>query len=670
MGILEERYGVAVSGTYWDAGPFKLWAAQSPGVILFSPKQPMLAKSLTTGRYEAACSQYRVQADNTYKIVGGGAVFTVTTAIQFDQGQLETLKDQWRQLVAGSPDAPKDPVFVPLSTRKGTTQLALPVVAGVPSDLTKQANDAGSPGGTISYMVDLTAPGALEWGDAFRSGKSPVAQVMLQYEYLRYMPACSVDIKIDGKRVFNHFSAELKASYDGWLYGGSVDIQAQMESLYAEGAISMDFQGLDDLPPGMEKIKENVTQTVIDQGLKAMLNMLFQPKPDVKPAQAGNSGGLFGGANLALKWQHEEESIDLKMALKFGGFTWLTERADADLSMFAVLDDSYVTTVNTELQFPASVTVIGDPQVATTAVAWSSSEGQAPQSPVFGATGGTQSYIVTSREPDAVRINYQAKIDYSTPQWPIVTTSGSGSVKDGLGNILIKPSAWVGSTTIYLYVKDAVAKGIKLIDSQAGGEDYLVVNVTYTGPNVGPIKASTRLSLDTPVTFNYPTSPDGAPGKATFSCFGVIGGQFVHAPDAPIDLNESAVFVLVTDKSVQLVSANAVIGEADVVAQDLLARGDRVVVSGDAVTAETQRSTEKHKSTAAQPHVKGTLVGVEYDESGAALWIETNGSRKRVPLRTLDLASSFKEQEDVDVELDASGDADKIYVALPGGATR
>jgi hypothetical protein len=196
------------------------------------------------------------------------------------------------------------------------------------------------------------------------------------------------------------------------------------------------------------------------------------------------------------------------------------------------------------------------------------------------------------------------------------------------------------------------------------------VNVTYSGPNVpGPIKASTRLTLDTPVTFNYPTSPDGAPGKATFSCFGVIGGQFVHAADAPIDLNESAVFVLVTDKSVELVSANAVLGEDDPVAKDLLARRDNVVITGDLATPETTKDTETHKAGAGgqQPHVTGTLIGVEYDEIGAALWVAVQGKRKRVPLRSAEIASSFKEQEDVDIELDASGQADKIYVALPVG---
>ncbi|OBG21470.1 hypothetical protein A5768_02515 [Mycolicibacterium fortuitum] len=157
MGILEERYGVAISGTYWDAGLFKLWASANPNVVLFSPKQPVLAKSSTTGRYEAACSQYRQQIDDTYKITGGAATFTITTALQLEDGQLQTLKDQWRQMVAGQPGVSRNPVFVPLNTRKGTTELAIPTTAGTPSDLTKKATDAGTPGGTISYMVDLTA---------------------------------------------------------------------------------------------------------------------------------------------------------------------------------------------------------------------------------------------------------------------------------------------------------------------------------------------------------------------------------------------------------------------------------------------------------------------------------------------------------------------------------
>jgi hypothetical protein len=660
-GVIEERYGVSVSGAAWDSGNFKLWASQSPGVILFSPRQPMLARNLTTGRYEAACSQYRAQAEGTYKIVGGASSFTVTTGLQYDEQQIQALKEQWRTTLGSDPTAPKDPTFVPLNTRKGTTQLAIPTVSGAPSKLTQDANDAGTPGGTLTYMCDLTAIGAQEWGDAIRSGKSPVAQIMLQYEYLRYMPTCSVEIDIDGQRCFQHFSGQLKASFDGVYYGGSVDIQAQFESLRADGSIVMRFVGLDDLPGGMEKIKENVIQTVTDQGLKAMLGMLFQPKPDVKPAQAGSSGGIFGGANLALKWQRSEEAVNLHTKLEFGGFTWLTERADLSLDMFAVLDDSYVNTVNTELQFPATITVVGDPSVSAAAVSWTASEGQAPQSPVFGNQGGTQTYVVTSKTPDDVTISYTAKIDYSVPQWPIVTTQGSGTVKAGFGNTLVKPGAWVGSTSIYLYVEDVATKGIKLIDGSSSTGDYLVVNVSYSAPNLAqPLKASSRLSLDTPVTFSYPLDPQGRPGTATFSAFGNVGGKLTFCKEQPISLDESAVFVLVNDTGVRLVSGGAVLGEDDETAKNLLARRDNVTVSG----AGGPASETTKGGPASGRHVHGTLVAVEYDTDGAAVWVTSNGQRVRFPLQSGRLASAISEKEQVDLSLDASGAVSQITVEL------
>ena len=46
------------------------------------------------------------------------------------------------------------------------------------------------------------------------------------------------------------------------FYGGSIDIRAQFESLRADGSITMKFIGLDDLPAGMEKIKQNVINTI------------------------------------------------------------------------------------------------------------------------------------------------------------------------------------------------------------------------------------------------------------------------------------------------------------------------------------------------------------------------------------------------------------------------
>ena len=52
-------------------------------IILFTPKQPNLATG-DNGRYQMALSQFRQQTDGTYKITGGSAIFTITSAIQHD----------------------------------------------------------------------------------------------------------------------------------------------------------------------------------------------------------------------------------------------------------------------------------------------------------------------------------------------------------------------------------------------------------------------------------------------------------------------------------------------------------------------------------------------------------------------------------------------------------
>jgi hypothetical protein len=259
-----------------------------------------------------------------------------------------------------------------------------------------------------------------------------------------------------------------------------------------------------------------------------------------------------------------------------------------------------------------------------------------------------------------VTVSYTAKIDYSVPQWPIVTTQGSGTVKAGFGNTLIKPGGWVSSTSIYLYVEDVATKGIKLIDS-GSTDDYLVVNVSYSAPNLAqPLKASSRLSLDTPVMFSYPLDPQGRPGTATFSAFGKVGGKLTFCRDQPITLDESAVFVLVNDTGVRLVSGGAVLGEDDETAKNLLARRDNVEVSGaGAPTAETTKS-----GPAGGRHVQGTLVAVEYDTDSAAVWVTSNGQRLRFPLQSSRLASAITEKEQVDLSLDASGAVSQITVDL------
>src|SRR4029450_8989789 len=78
--FLKEEMGVAMSGVKWDLKDFKLWQSVNPNIVLFTPRQPKLAKSLDNGRYQAAFSAYRQQKeDGSYAITGGSAIFTLNS---------------------------------------------------------------------------------------------------------------------------------------------------------------------------------------------------------------------------------------------------------------------------------------------------------------------------------------------------------------------------------------------------------------------------------------------------------------------------------------------------------------------------------------------------------------------------------------------------------------
>src|SRR5688500_8190132 len=104
--FLREEIGVAMSGVKWDSKGCKLWQSVRDDIILFTPKQPVLARA-ANGRYQCGVNvrYQQVPADgggNTYKITGGTAIFTITSAVQLEDQALQELQEQWRNEVIGS----------------------------------------------------------------------------------------------------------------------------------------------------------------------------------------------------------------------------------------------------------------------------------------------------------------------------------------------------------------------------------------------------------------------------------------------------------------------------------------------------------------------------------------------------------------------------------------
>ena len=667
--FLTEELGVAQSGVKWDLKDFKVWGSTRPDVLLFSPRQPVLAKNLDTGRYQAAVSQYREQKpDGSYAITGGSAIFTITSAVQFDPQEFAELKQQWiTEMAAIGPEPPKNPRFVPLNVQKGEAQVLINPRSGVPNQAHSD-KDIGTPGGMNSYLVELTDLGAQEWTQAIEGHKGIPAGVKMTYQYLRMMPDVGAQVIVHGRRAFTHLSGALDVSVDHFLYGGSAKIEAAWENMVREGAIEIVFIG-GDLPPELEALRKELTTTFADQAREYFFKALFEPKPDVKPAEAGHTGGLMGGSNFALKWKSESESIDLEQTIRFKGMTWLRASSDADLAtLFAVLDDSYVNKVQKELAFTSSVVVDADPQLENVALSVNYSEGRAAETPVYGAEGGNAQYLVASAHPENVRINYTAKVNFKPAEWPVITTSGEATVGQGGNQIVVKPSAWIGRNTIYMFVRD----GDQIVFGDTG--DYLIANVSYTGPHLAaPIKGSARITSEQPLEFAYPLSPDGQRGEARFSAFGVIGGKLVRSQgDQLINIRDQAVFILAAKDSIQLVSQDSVLPEDDKLAAELLRAQGYPMVDGRPTGAGPTEETQPSEQPADDGRiVSGVVVAVEYGIHGPALVIETaSGERRRVPLLSdgagFRLADAFDEnRKRVKIRLDEQDRAQDILVELP-----
>jgi hypothetical protein len=658
--FLQEELGVAMSGVKWDVAGYKLWQSTRPDVILFTPKQPVLAKA-ANGRYQVGISQFRQQVEGTYKITGGSAIFTITSAIQHDARAFDEVRRQWVTEMSGiGPRPPGNPRFIPLNVQKGRAEVLINPVSGTPNQAHNN-KDIGTPGGANSFLVELSELGAQEWVQGIKQRKAIPGGVKMMYEYLRMMPDVGAEVKVHGTRTFTHLSTHLKASVGNFWYGGSAEIEAAWENLVRNGAVEITFIGT--LPPELESIRQELVTTFANQAREQLFASLFQPKPDIEPAQAGGTSGLFGGANFALKWKSERESTNLSLTLRFKGWTWLQASMDADLTaLLHNCDDSYVNEVNTQMSFPAAVVVDSDPMLESVAISWSASEGKSPEAPIYGPEGGNNTYVITSQAPDNVEVTYTAKVNFVPSSWPVITTTGKQKINQGGNQVVVKPSSWVGRHMIYMFVREG--DKIKLFGIE---DDYLIVNVSYNGPHLSrPIRASSRITPLEPVEFSYPLSPAGALGEAKFSAFGVVGGKLLRSAEQKINFDEEAVFILASANDIQLVSQAAVVPESDNLAQGLLAAQAHPIVegvpSGNGAAVETTRPPY---GGTADGHLSGTVVAVEYSRDGSVLIIDTGRELRRVRIRGEELADRFDDhRKRVRVQVDEHGYASLVTVEL------
>ncbi|WP_141502923.1 hypothetical protein [Paenibacillus luteus] len=551
---MNEGLGVATSGVIWDVGDFKLFQSSREDTILFTKKQPSLSKD-SDGRYHFSLFIYREQTGDTYKITGGSVIFTLTSAIQYSIEELSKVKDSWRTTLLNSGNAKSDnPNFIPLRMEGATSQLVYDQRIGTPHSAHNDIK-AGIQGGTNTFLIDLTELGAQVCEQGIKEKGGLPFGVLFSYDYLRWLPRVSAEVHLDGKKTFEHFSTAFKATYGNRWVSVKTEIETVWENMQRDGAVSVHFTGTG--TPEVEQIKSQLVTTFLDQALKSWFALLFEPVPEVEPAStSGGGSGFLARGKFAMKWVKKEDAVDLNLTIDFDGWSSITQDTDVGgAALFAGIDESYITDVQTQISYPAAIVVDPDEMLENVGVSWSASDGEnqssTPQSPVFTSEGGNKTYTVTSQKPDEVVIRYTAEINYKPNNWPIIQTSGEEKGRDGR-QLTIKTSSWVGRLKINMEIRD----GNQITPhSQVSKDDYLTVNIAYSGPHLSTaIKESMRVTPNEPLEFAYPIDMQGRSSTATMSIFGVIGGNLIQTNEQPLDLSKVTLYLLANKDGVEIVA--------------------------------------------------------------------------------------------------------------------
>ncbi len=599
LASLQDQPGIAISGQHWTVQDVTLWQSTNPDTILYSSNQPVLAKDSENGHFQFALSLFSQWQEGSYKVNKGSALFTITSTPQYDLQTFQQLKERWRNVLLnkgykGNPN----PKFLPLPLRNGKVQILLDDTIGKANE-TGNSGDAGTSGGPTSLMIELTGPGAEQWGRGIREKNTISGSVKFTYEYPQMMPEVDAHVIVHGLRVFTYLSRQLNHTDDGTLYGSSADIQSAWSDLVGSGDVEIKLSGT--LPKDIEDKRQELLSTFADQARQQLFDSLFTPILDTQSASANGNNKSSSSTNYTLRWHKRSDAADLSLTIKYEAWNWLTGSLEADFNtLFQLLDQSYVNTVYTQVSIPFSIVVDPDPMVDSVAASLTFDEGHPPEAPVFGKTGGTIQYFVSSSHPDVVTIRYHARVNFVPANWPLIEIDGSANLVQGENHIVLKPGTWIRRITFYMYVRE----GNKVkSSSEVNPNDYLILNVIYQGPNSIPlIKASSHITPQVPVEFSYPLDPASVPGQTKFSAFGVINGQSVRSQESPIDQGESSIFILTDQNGIQLVSKQAVLPENDALAERLLHSGARPIVvhstelsgsDGHNVVAETGKSAEE-----------------------------------------------------------------------------
>lgn len=155
-----------------------------------------------------------------------------------------------------------------------------------------------------------TLPAAIIW-EGFHGTYSPIA-VAQALKLKLWTQAMRLKMTGTWRRVFSHYSGQVKV---GNLWWGA-DIKAEFNKLVATGGVVVELE-IDGTRPDADEMRKEANKR-IDQLYKIFWDqaskIIFEPAPQVPPAEAKKSGGLFGwGGSAAFKMRRDVADLELKV---------------------------------------------------------------------------------------------------------------------------------------------------------------------------------------------------------------------------------------------------------------------------------------------------------------------------------------------------------------------
>lgn len=162
--------------------------------------------------------------------------------------------------------------------------------------------------GTVPISLQLNKTGADVIAAALQNPQLNLPIIVgFEYKFDYVIPAGHLKITADLEKVYDYFSADVKARVSVWFASASANWSTEREKLKTSGAVKI--ERIDGPAAGSEAMKK-LEDTVIDTWVKgALQQMVEKPTPD--PAVAPNPGGWFGGVSVALKSKSQVISLNL-----------------------------------------------------------------------------------------------------------------------------------------------------------------------------------------------------------------------------------------------------------------------------------------------------------------------------------------------------------------------